>query len=157
MLLCSMAWLLALLYNAADKEIYSSGGPISLLKHCECFILTSSLLFSLFKTNVQGTAQDCQSISVKKCRVGHQTSSPSTSKHPKQPIPGASFASFLWVAHFLSPRWSLFQLWYKPLYQTREILFCANIILNKGTEQGKLSHVQNESEFLPLIFSSQFY
>lgn len=85
----------------------------------------------------RSTALSALHISVKKQSVGHRTSSPSTSKHPNQPVPGASFASFLWVAHILSPQWSLFQLRNKRLYQTPRytLAVCADLIFDKGREQ----------------------
>lgn len=129
MLFFSMVWLLDLVHTTADKAIYDNRGPISVQSSNAPgqFILMSNLLFSLSSLNY--CAADCTALSVplifvKKQSVGHWTSSPSTSKHPNQPVPGASFAFFLWVAHILSPQWSLFQLWNKRLYQTPRYSGC---------------------------------
>lgn len=123
-LIPSLVVFLNMVYSKADNAKYSDEGPI---RAESSRIPPNSLSWHPISCPhsvknycaADGTALSVRLVSVEEQSVGHRTSSPSASKHPNQPVPGASFVSFLWVAHILSPQWSLFQLHNKRLYQTQ--------------------------------------
>lgn len=123
-----------------------------------------SPVLTLFKTTVQRTALSVPLLSAKKQSVGHRTSSPSDVQTSKSTCPRC-FVCLLPLSgpHPLTPVISLSapKQTSLPDAEIRSGRFaCVQISSSTragSRDEGKLSHVRNESEFLPLALGSRFY